>query len=287
MDTNDDVLPLQPPVHLPPEPELTAAALATGLVQDGGDVLESWAALARERLEPGGPAFLTLARLFLAREPLTVAEPEPLAELGLLAGGGPYELTGLGLWTARLLVSDASGQDIPVYGALAGADAAALLHGLRGYHADEREQELAGWLETHEPAEIAAVLTEVSPLSRAVGIDVLAEIAKDQLDELVHEPRLGAVIAARLGRDDRQPAPEEFAWVLVDMAAAMLEFGGGVEDVLRSLDTGELAGTLTMLTLCEHPWTATVLGVFATHHSDPQVSATARKALRRLHRLAR
>ena len=44
------------------------------------------------------------------------------------------------------MIGEATGQDIPVMGSLAGRDAGALLHGLRSYPEPERDEELAGWL---------------------------------------------------------------------------------------------------------------------------------------------
>ncbi|MEV1179121.1 hypothetical protein AB0J09_63150, partial [Nonomuraea sp. NPDC049784] len=92
------------------------------------------------------------------------------------------------------------------------------------------------------------------------------------------------------GREDRQPAPDEIAWVLVDMAAALLEFGGETGEVIESIamgmDADEQAGTIAILAFGEHPWTGQVLRVFIDHHPDDRVAAAARKALRRLHGLA-
>ncbi|MFD2352679.1 hypothetical protein ACFSTC_30445 [Nonomuraea ferruginea] len=83
------------------------------------------------------------------------------------------------------------------------------------------------------------MLPAVSPLSRAIGIELLGFQLGDEgrraLDDLVIEPKVGAVIAARLSRDDRQPATEEIGWVLVDMAAALLEFGGEPSEVVESV----------------------------------------------------
>ncbi|WP_214316649.1 hypothetical protein [Nonomuraea sediminis] len=283
----DDVLPLQPPVRLPPESELAEK------VPEGS--LDAWAEESRRLLDPDGPAFMGLVRLFLAREPLVLDDADLLEELGLAVRlGRPYELTPLGLWTARLLISELSGQDIPVLGTLAKVDAAGLLRGLRSYPERERDEELAGWLagrdEQAAAAELARVIPEASPLSRAVGVELLSasfgEYGEQELAELIYEPRVGAVVAARLGREDRRPAPEEIAWVLVDMAAALLEFGGEISQVTESV-TGDQSGTISLLALCDHPNTAAVLRVFIEHHPDPGVAAAARKALRRLHGLSR
>ncbi|SEH03333.1 hypothetical protein SAMN05444920_13551 [Nonomuraea solani] len=302
---DDDTLPLQPPVRLPGEATLAAAVRAAPLAGelktagDDGEVLAAWADRCRERLAEDEGLLLELIRMFLSREPLKGDVPEALTGLGLVRQAEPYTLSWLGLWVARQIIAETTGQDIPVMGSLAGTDAAALLHGLRSYPEPERGDELAGWLKGRDDdseaavAEIASVLGTVSPLSRAVGVEVLSayfgEEGRLALTRLLEEPKLGAVIAARTGREERQPAPDEIAWVLVDMAAALLEFGGEVGEVVESIamgmDADEQAGTIAILAFGDHPWTGRVLRVLIEHHPEERVAAAARKALRRLHGL--
>ncbi|GAA2819536.1 hypothetical protein [Nonomuraea rubra] len=301
---NDDTLPLQPPIRLPGKATLAAAVRAAPLAEelkpegDDAEVLALWAEHCRERLAEDEGLLLELVRLFLSREPLRGETSETLTGLGLVRGAEPYTLSWLGLWVARQIIAETTGQDIPVMGSLAGADAATLLHGLRSYPESERGEELAGWLKDRDERaavdEIASVLAAVSPLSRAVGVELLSaafgEEGRRALDRLLEEPKLGAVIAARLGREERQPSPEEIAWVLVDMAAALLEFGGETGEVIESIAMGmkaeEQAGTIAILAFGDHPWTGQVLRVFIEHHPDERVAAAARKALRRLRGLA-
>ncbi|WP_336216713.1 hypothetical protein [Nonomuraea sp. LPB2021202275-12-8] len=322
MGTYDDMLPLQPPVRLPPDDELADAVRATPLAAEilrrdaAGDpranaemaaalrdgtaerTLQTWSEVCRALLAPEEALLLEVVRLFLGTEPAEGDSPDVLASLGLVNAKGPYELTPLGRWIGRQVLAEAAGQEVPVMGSLAERDAAELLHGLRSYPQAERDEELAGWLAGREPAraaaEIAAVLGEASPLGRAVGVELLAtrlgEEGREALDGLLDEPRVGAGIAARLDREGHDPAPEDIAWVLVDMAAALLEFGGETSEVIESvangMDADEQAGTLALLALCDHPGTELVLRVFIEHHPDSRVSAAARKALRRLHGLA-
>lgn len=304
MSYNDDTLPLQPPIRLPGEATLAAAVRAAPLAEelkpagDDAEVLAAWADHCRRRLAEDEELLLELIRMFLSREPLVGDVPETLTGLGLVRQAEPYTLSWLGLWAARQIIAETTGQDIPVMGSLAGADAAALLHGLRSYPEPERGEELTGWLKGRDDeatavAEIAAALGTVSPLSRAVGVELLSSAFGEEgrlaLTRLLEEPKLGAVVAARTGREDRQPAPEEIAWVLVDMAAALLEFGGEagevVESIAMGMDAEEQAGTIAILAFGDHPWTGQVLRVIIEHHPDERVSATARKALRRLHGL--
>ncbi|WP_049563376.1 hypothetical protein [Nonomuraea sp. SBT364] len=297
MASYDDTLPLQPRIRLPSDGELAAAVPGAPGGGDPGEVLRAWALTCRDLLGGEEGLLLDLVRRFLAREPAG-EPPAALARLGLVRGSAPYELTPLGLWTGRQLIAEVTGQEVPVMGSLAGRDAAALLHGLRSYPEPEREEELAGWLKGRDraaaAAELAAVAGEVSPLARAVGIELLAtrfgEDGRRALETLLAEPRTGAVVAARLGREDRRPDSGELAWVLVDMAAALLEFGGEADEVVESvalgLDPEEQAGTVALLALADHPGAEAVLRVFIDHHPDGRVSAAARKALRRLHGLA-
>jgi hypothetical protein len=301
----EDTLPLQPPIRLPSDGELVAAVretpLATGLLtgeatdpafppdavevlRDGSDdkVLQVWADACRRTLGTDETLFMEVVRLFLGGGPLTGEVPAVLTDLGLIRQAPPHTLTPLGLWAAGLVIGTATGQDIPVMGALAGQDAGALLHGLRSYPEPERDEELAGWLTGRDrdeaAAEIAAALAEASPLSRAVGVELLATGLGD-------EGRRVLVVAARLGREERPPTPEEIAWAFVDMAAALLEFGGETAEVIKSVSQGmekdEQASTIALLALGDHPWTERVLLVFIDHHPDERVVAAARKALRR------
>ncbi|MER6945078.1 hypothetical protein ABT294_13730 [Nonomuraea sp. NPDC000554] len=302
---DDDTLPLQPPVRLPSEAELAAAVRTAPLAAeplgdggeipaDGADVLEAWF----KRLGDEEGLLLEVVRRFLSPEPPEGDVPELLTGLGLVREAKPHALTPLGLWAGRRIIAETTGQHIPITGSLADADAATLLHGLRSYPEPERAEELAGWLSGRDPDEaaaaIAAVLPEVSPLSRAVGVELLAsdlgEAGRRSLDALIGEPRVGAVVAARLGRDDRLPSADEIAWVLVDMASTLLEFGGETDEVIESVAKGmepeDQASTIAILAFGDHPWTERVLRVFIDHHPDERVSAAARKALRRLHGLA-
>ncbi|TDC06223.1 hypothetical protein E1267_16960 [Nonomuraea longispora] len=301
---HDDTLPLQPPIRLPGDATLAAAVRAAPLAEelkaegDDSEVLAAWAGHCRDLLAADGTLLLELVRMFLTREPHQGVVPETLTGLGLVRQEEPYTLSWLGLWVARLIVAATTGQEIPVMGSLADADAGTLLHGLRSYPEAERDEELAGWLKGRDNgdavAEIAAALATVSPLSRAIGIELLATQFGDEgrlaLSRQLEKRKLGAVIAARTGRTDRQPAPDEIAWVLVDMAAALLEFGDQpgqvIESIALGMDADEQAGTIPILAFGDHPWTGQVLRLFIDHHPDERVAAAARKALRRLRGLA-
>ncbi|MFI7445020.1 hypothetical protein [Nonomuraea indica] len=277
---------------------------AIGALRDGtaDDVLRVWTDVRRHLFGRDQAVFLQVVRLFLGREPVGDV-PAALSSLGLArqrdeGSPGSYALTPLGLWTAREMIAEATGQEIPVMGSFAGRDAAALLHGLRSYREAERIEELTGWLVGRDRAkaaeEIGAALAEVSPLARAIGVELLALDLGDDgrlvLDRLLGVRKLGAVVAARMGRDEQRPSPEEIAWVFVDMAAALLEFGGETDEVIQSMAMGmepeQQASTIALLALGDHPWSERVLYVIIERHPDEQVAAAARKALRRLRSLA-
>ncbi|MFG3438255.1 hypothetical protein ACGF0J_13520 [Nonomuraea sp. NPDC047897] len=287
-----------------------AVAVLRGGAAD--DVLRVWTDVRRHLFGRDQVVFLQVVRLFLGREPVGDL-PAALSSLGLARqehnrpehtaqqdteSAGSYALTPLGLWTAREMIAEATGQEIPIMGSFAGRDAAALLHGLRSYREAERIEELTGWLVGRDRAraaeEIGAALPEVSPLARAIGVELLALDLGDDgrrvLDRLLGVRKLGSVVAARMGRDEQRPSPEEIAWVFVDMAAALLEFGGETDEVIQSMAMGmapeQQASTIALLALGDHPWSERVLHVIIDRHPDEQVAAAARKALRRLRSLA-
>lgn len=286
-----------------------ADAAGLGTLDGGGDdaVMEVWGAVCRVLLLPQElgeqPVTLTLLQLFFAREPLSVRvlesrSPALLGRLGLVEQrADSYTLTPLGLWAGRELAQDLLGQDVPVLGTFTACEAGALLWALRAYPERERDEELDGWLSGRDTDEAArslgAALATTSPLGRAVGVELLATRLGPSgvlvLESLLSTPRVGSLVAARLGRTDREPEPGEVSWVLVDMAAGLLEYGGEVEQVIESvslgMDPSELAETIAILAFGDHPATEPVLQVFAEHHTDPHVSAAARKALRRFHGL--
>ncbi|GAA4086790.1 hypothetical protein [Nonomuraea soli] len=333
MDSFDDLpMPLLPPLHLPGDAELAAAVRATPMaarfldqsapaelaartgldtpdgevevLRDGSaeEVLRLWSEVCFVAVHPAElgsqEEAVTLTELFLSGEPRPV-EAGILDELGLVAeaAGGASELTPLGKWVARRVFASITGQQVPVFGSLAGKDAATLLQGLRSYAEDERREELAGWLSGRDRAkaaeEIAAAAAGASPLGRTVALQVLdAELGDDgreALRGLLATPRVGALVAARLGAE-RESSAEEIAWVLVDMAASLLEYGGDSEQVVEAMAMGmapeEQAESIAILAFGRHPDTEKVLLTLVERHPDPKVAAAARKALRRHRGLA-
>ncbi|MFI6817940.1 hypothetical protein ACIBG7_36490 [Nonomuraea sp. NPDC050328] len=237
---------------------------------------------------------VTLAELFLLGSS-TEPPGEVLAGLGLVAPGGG--LTPLGQWAGRRVFASLTGQTVPVFGSLADRDAPTLLYGLRSYSEDERREEVRGWLEGRDPAKaaqaIATVLADVSPLARTVGLQLLhAELGEEGVEalrSLLPSSKVGALAAARLGVE-RDSAAEEIAWVLVDMAASLLEYGGDSEQVVAAMamgmNPGEQVETIAILPFGGHAETERVLLTLVEGHPDPAVVAAARKALRRARGLA-
>lgn len=276
---------------------------------DGTDdlVLEVWTDVCYAVLHPeelgGETTGLPLLQLFALRVPMEAAElpgHEPLRALGLVERRGDrVALTPLGLWAGREYFYDMTGQDVPEVGSLADADAATLLYSLRCYPAPEQAEELAGWLAGREPGEaagqVAGALAGVSPLSRAIGLSLLAddlgEEGRAALDGLLEVPRLGALVSTRLDAEAAAVHDSgDVAWVLTDMAASLIEFGGAPEEILAELNPGgqaaELADMVAMLAVGDHEDTGHVLAFMIEHHPDKSVTFAARKALRRLRGLA-
>jgi hypothetical protein len=272
----------------------------------GAEALEVWAdilyALFSPEADPTAldPCTATLLLLLSTRDAMHAADIPELTEdvadqlvrLRLIDRSGPYvTLTPLGSWAALDLFKALVGEDIPVLGCTAGADAATLLRVLRSYSDEERAEEVAVWLEGRDPGQaarqIADILPEVSPLSRAVGLTVLLEQlgrpGREVAEELRETPRIGALILAREEDTEIQPTPEDVAWVYVDMTVAAMEIGGPPEGILAlsgNLNAQELLGMLDMMGYSDHPCTEPVLRFLIEHHPERQAVSAARAALR-------
>ncbi|NUP61388.1 MAG: hypothetical protein HOW71_04325 [Nonomuraea sp.] len=280
-----------------------AETLASGPAED---VLDTWGDILYSLFAPESdpealdPGTSTLLMLLSHRGPLPVAEiPElteeaadELARLRLVVReGASVALTPLGTWAAIDLFKTLIGQDIPVRGATAGVDAPTLLRALRAYGDEERAEEVRVWLGGRDPAraaeEIAGVLMEVSPLSRAVGLTVLLEDlgrpGREVAATLRGAPRVGALILAREAADSAfTPAPADVAWVYADMTVAAMEIGGPPESVLQlsgNVNADEVLDMLGMMGHSDHPYTEPMLRFLAEHHPAARVSAAARVTL--------
>ncbi|MFI6927494.1 hypothetical protein ACIBIZ_46710 [Nonomuraea spiralis] len=287
---------------------MTGPAAETLLSGPADEVLDTWGDILYSLFAPeADPAALdpgtsTLLMLLSHRDALPVAEiPEltdqaadELAELRLIRrDGSSVSLTPLGTWSALDLFRTLIGQDIPVHGATAGVDAPTLLRALRTYSDEERVEEVRVWLGARDPAraaeEIAGVLLDVSPLSRAVGLTVLLEdLGRPGLDvaaALREVPRLGALIRAREKEDHGlPPAPVDVAWVYADMTVAAMEIGGPAESILQlsgNLEVDDVLSMLGMMTCSDHPYTTPMLRFLIEHHPAPRVASAARVALQR------
>ncbi|MFI7109765.1 hypothetical protein ACIBK9_25895 [Nonomuraea sp. NPDC050227] len=286
----------------------TGPAVETLTSGPADDVLDTWGDILYSLFSPEADAAAldagtsTLLMLLSHRDALPVAEiPEltdeaadELAWLRLIRReGSSVSLTPLGTWSALDLFKTLIGQDIPVHGGTAGADAPTLLRALRTYDDDERAEEVRVWLGGRDPAraaeEIADVLLDVSPLSRAVGLTVLLEDLGRPGQEIAaalrEVPRLGALIRAREKEDhDVPPAPVDVAWVYADMTVAAMEIGGPAESILQlsgNLDVDDVLSMLGMMTCSDHPYTTPMLRFLIEHHPAPRVASAARVALQR------
>jgi hypothetical protein len=274
----------------------------------GEEVLEIWGDLLYSLFSPeADPATLdagtsTLLMLLSQRVPLSVEDiPElheevedELIRLRLIERDGLYvHLAPLGLWTAIDLFRALIGQDIPIFGATAGADAQTLLRALRSYDDDERAEEVRVWLGDRDPGqaarEIADVLLDVSPLSRAVGLTVLLEelgpAGFEVAAGLRRTPRVGALIVAREPEDPGfPPAVEDVAWVYADMTVAAMEIGGPPEGILElsgNMSIDDVLGMLTLMVHSDHPYTEPLLRFLIENHPEPRIGPAARAALQR------
>jgi hypothetical protein len=209
------------------------------------------------------------------------------------AGEGHVRLTPLGRHAlARLL--DAHGWEVPILGACADLDPAALLDGLADYTISDVEVEAAGWLDARgehwldalrEVALSAAVPDHEGPTRQILLPIVLVtagERAVPLLAELRREPWLAAPVAfaqSVLGTG-REMSPAEQAWMTVDGLGGVDE--DDFEECLEGSGLLELLsepGGVSTAVRCGHPLAGAVLRHAAAYVDDPQVSRNLRKAL--------
>ncbi|WP_131739213.1 hypothetical protein [Actinomadura roseirufa] len=217
-----------------------------------------------------------------------------LEEWGIVrtAGSGGRELTPLGVWAVReLLLTD--GFSAPVVGDLAGAPAAGLVEGLVWHRSDTADEEIAGWLERHDPKDAAADLLDVmrtgGPGARNLAAAVLHRIGPEAAPVVRaarEHPLVSpyAVLWLNAVRDPagRELGRDEYLWVFVDTVAGMLETaepGEAVAAALADAPSGpELTTMIDELWRTHHADVAEVLEALGDHHPDKATAKAARTA---------
>ncbi|NDU73535.1 hypothetical protein GWI34_12930 [Actinomadura sp. DSM 109109] len=216
-----------------------------------------------------------------------------LAEWGVIgeAGAGRV-LTPLGVWAVReLLLAD--GFTAPVIGELAGARASELVEGLTWYRPEAADEEIDGWLASHDPKDAAADLLDVmrtgGPGARNLAAAVLhrvgpeaAGVVRAAREHPLVAPYAAMWLNAAGDPSGRELAREEYLWVFVDTVAGMLETAEpkeAVEAALIDAPPGtEMKAMVDELWRTHHSGVADVLEALGAHHPDKATAKAARTA---------
>ncbi|WP_433478368.1 hypothetical protein ACQPZP_15835 [Spirillospora sp. CA-142024] len=226
--------------------------------------------------------------------------PDALSlELATLEGWGIVEssgtgraLTPLGVWAVReLLLAD--GFTAPVIGELAGARASALIAGLTWYRPGAADEEIDGWLASHDPKDAAADLLDVmrtgGPGARNLSAAVLhrigpeaAGVVRAAREHPLVSPYAAMWLNAAGDPSGRELGREEYLWVFVDTVAGMLETAEPEEAVEAALvdapPEAEMKAMVEELWRTDHPGVADVLEALGAHHPDRATAKAARTA---------
>ncbi|TDD90688.1 hypothetical protein E1293_02990 [Actinomadura darangshiensis] len=261
-----------------------------------------------EQEEPTEPAVLAEALLAHVEEAYDLTDTETMPalvsdafalELASLEDWGIVErsgtgraLTPLGVWAVRKLLL-ADGFTAPVVGELAGARASELITGLTWYRPEAADEEIDGWLASHDPKDAAADLLDVmrtgGPGARNLAAAVLHRIGQEaagvvraaQEHPLV-SPYAAMWLNAAGDPSGRELAREEYLWVFVDTVAGMMETAEPEEAVEAALidapPGAEMRAMVDELWRTHHPAVADVLEALGAHHPDKATAKAARTA---------
>jgi hypothetical protein len=177
-----------------------------------------------------------------------------------------------------------------VFGSASTESAAGLLAALASCDAADGEAEISSWLAIREPsvaaAELIAAAAAGSPGQRGAAFAVLDRIgaaAAEQVRSALHRPVLRAHAAVWLIEhgEDAALAPQDRAWLLVDLGAGLLEEASPqdvVAELLPDLPTEDQTAIVSGLWQVSHPGVTSLLTALSDHHPDPSVARAARKA---------
>jgi hypothetical protein len=221
---------------------------------------------------------------------------ETLADLGVVEldtedadGSLTVALSPLGTWGMHRRLR-AQGWHVPVLGSASTESAAGLLAALASCDAADGEAEISSWLAIREPsvaaAELIAAAAAGSPGQRGAAFAVLDRIgaaAAEQVRSALHRPVLRAHAAVWLIEhgEDAALAPQDRAWLLVDLGAGLLEEASPqdvVAELLPDLPTEDQTAIVSGLWQVSHPGVTSLLTALSDHHPDPSVARAARKA---------
>lgn len=221
---------------------------------------------------------------------------ETLADLGVVElgtdeadGSLTVALSPLGTWGLHRRLR-AAGWLVPAVGMTAHQDAAALLAALASCDAEDGEIEISLWLAERQPMAAAAELIDAAaagtPGIRGAAFAVLDRIgapAAAQVRAALQRPMLRAHAAVWLLEhgEDVALAPEDRAWLLVDLGTGLLEEASPADvaaELLPDLPPVDQAAIVAGLWQVSHPGVTSLLTALSDHHPDPGVARAARKA---------
>jgi hypothetical protein len=220
-------------------------------------------------------------------------ELEALEDWGIVEPSGEGRaLTPLGVWAVReLLLAD--GFTAPLIGELAGARASELVAGLTWYRPEAADEEIDGWLASHDPKDAAADLLDVmrtgGPGARNLAAAVLhrigpeaASVVRSAQEHPLVSPYAAMWLNATGDPSGRELAREEYLWVFVDTVAGMLETAEPEEAVEAALidapPGAEMKDMVDELWRTDHAGVGDVLEALGAHHPDKATAKAARTA---------
>lgn len=202
-------------------------------------------------------------------------------------------LTDLGLWYVRDRLLD-RGEEAPLTGELAGADAVTMLETVREYPEEAGQTEVERWVEARPAPEVVAELAETiranpDPEFRSLAAGALLALPADAepaVRDLLADPLLRPYAMLWLFEKDLEPPepahPEDSPELLIE-GLAMILIAGGPEEMVEELRgftdvPQQLAQLVEAIWRASSPHTDAVLAAIAEHADKPTAKA-ARKAI--------
>lgn len=202
-------------------------------------------------------------------------------------------LTDLGLWYVRGRLLD-RGEEAPLTGELAGADAVTLLETVREYPEEAGQAEVERWVQARPAPEVVAELAEViraspDPELRTLAAGAMVALpvdAEPAVRQMLADPLLRPYALLWLFEKDLEapkPAyPEDSPELLIESLAMMLIVAGPGEMIKQMrgfVDVPEqLAELVETVWRADSPHTDAVLAALADH-ADKTTAKAARKAV--------
>jgi hypothetical protein len=194
--------------------------------------------------------------------------------------GETVRLTPLGLYAMREELVE-GGIDIPLLPPVADMTAEDFLSAVGGLTDEELTALTTDWLAAHDPADLLTAAAEATPEARVHAATVLGDVPGTPWESVLDDEVLRPYALVAL---DREPAPAEIAWLLVDLLAATADQLGAYDDEAAGelfasvVPPGQEQEVLAAAWRLPHPQTFEILTLIGAHHPDKQVAKAARTA---------